>query len=77
MGNQQWGRAAMAATFVDEVNVDTLDFCEEVVELAEPISDSTEVIVVSPVVNQFLLVGQRQALTPVFNRFGIGEAGGF
>ena len=67
----------MAAALVDEVNVDALNFCEEVVELAEPISDSAEVIVVSPVVKQFLLVGQGQPLRSVFNRFGIGEAGGF
>ena len=46
-----------AATLVDEVNVDAFDFCEEVVELAEPTGDSIEVIVGPPVVNELLLVG--------------------
>ena len=58
MGNQQWCRVGMAAPLVDEVNVDAFDFCEEVVELAEPSGDSTKVIVGAPVVNEFLLVGQ-------------------
>ena len=60
---------------MDEMDVETVDFGGVVVEAVQRFFACAPVVVVGPVVGQFAGVGQRDALGPVVDAFGVGPAG--
>src|SRR5690606_34093897 len=75
VGDEDRERIGRAAPLVDEMNVQTADFGDVVVELVECRLAGAPVVVVGPVLGQFTGVGQRNALTPVVDALGLRPTG--
>ena len=56
------------------VNLEPVDFCDQIIELVEMLRHALPVVVFLPVANQLLTVRERHALLPVFYCLSVGKA---
>jgi hypothetical protein len=69
--DQQRKRVVVRRALVDEVNVETVDLGDEVVEPVQRGFACAPVVFICPIVGQLAGVAQRDALIPVIDGFGL------
>src|ERR1700727_87958 len=75
MRDHQRERVLVRGSLVNEMNVQPVDFGDELVEAVERGLTRPPVVFVGPVARQLAGVRQRNALTPVVHAFGLPPSG--
>ena len=75
VGDQQRPGLGMGTALVDEVNTEAVDLGAEMVEPIQQRFADPPVIVLSPVLADFLHVRQRDALRPILDQLCLGPPG--
>jgi len=75
MGDHQREGVGVRRPLVDEMDVQPVDFVDELIESVERGLTRAPVVFVGPIVGQFAGVRQRYALAPVVHAFGLRPAG--
>jgi hypothetical protein len=62
------------AAFVNKVDINAVDVSQKIIKLTKSLFKTTEVVVITPIVQEFGLITQRNTLAPVFYCLGLRKA---